>query len=59
MHMQSNLAGSILTLVERQRNGETTDQDLAKKVVDWFVSLGFDDTDINKASLDVYRKHPS
>jgi hypothetical protein len=44
-------------LIERQRNGETIDQGLVKKVVDSFVSLGLDETDINKASLDVYREH--
>jgi cullin 1 len=44
-------------LIERQRNGETIDQGLVKKVVDSFVLLGLDETDINKASLDVYREH--
>lgn len=51
------LAGAILRLIERQRNGETIDQGLVKKVVDSFVSLGLDETDINKASLDVYKEH--
>lgn len=32
------LAGAILRLIERQRNGETIDQGLVKKVVDSFVS---------------------
>jgi len=32
-------------------------QGLVKKVVDSFVSLGLDDTDTNKACLDVYRDH--
>ena len=60
IHVQgrsSNLAGVIVRLIERQRNGEGIDQGLVKKVVDSFVSLGLDDTDINKASLDVYREH--
>lgn len=56
-HMQSDLTGAILRLVERQRNGETIDQNLVKKVVDSFVSLGLDNTDINKTSLDFYREH--
>jgi len=55
--MQGNLVGAILRLVEHQRNGESIDQDLVKKVVDSFVSLGLDDTDINRASLDVYREY--
>ncbi|KAF8550830.1 Cullin-domain-containing protein [Imleria badia] len=60
LHVQSKhgkLAGAILRLIERQRNGETIDQGLVKKVVDSFVSLGLDETDINKASLDVYKEH--
>ncbi|KAJ8593849.1 Cullin-domain-containing protein [Rhizopogon salebrosus TDB-379] len=60
LHVQSKhtkLAGAILRLIERQRNGETIDQGLVKKVVDSFVLLGLDETDINKASLDVYREH--
>ncbi|KAG9308456.1 Cullin [Chiua virens] len=51
------LAGAILRLIERQRNGESIDQGLVKTVVDSFVSLGLDESDINKASLDVYKEH--
>ena len=51
------LAGAILRLIERHRNGEFIDQGLVKQVVDSFVSLGLDETDINKASLDVYKEH--
>ena len=54
---QSKLAGAILRLIERQRNGETIDQGLVKKVVDSFVSLGIDESDLNKASLDNYKEH--
>ena len=60
LHVQSKnqkLAGAILRLIERQRNGETIDQGLVKKVVDSFVSLGLDESDINKVSYDVYREH--
>ncbi|KAG2122604.1 Cullin [Suillus clintonianus] len=60
LHVQSKhtkLAGAILRLIEHQRNGETIDQGLVKTVVDSFVSLGLDESDINKASLDVYREH--
>ncbi|KAI0662263.1 Cullin-domain-containing protein [Cubamyces menziesii] len=60
MHVQSKnqkLAGAILRLIERQRNGETIDQGLVKKVVDSFVSLGLDESDINKVSYEVYRDH--
>ncbi|KAF5369550.1 hypothetical protein D9758_002557 [Tetrapyrgos nigripes] len=56
-HKQSKLAGAILRLIEHQRNGETIDQGLVKKVVDSFVSLGLDEADPNKACLDVYKEH--
>ena len=44
-------------LIERQRNGETVDQGLFKKVVDSFVSLGIDEYDLNKTSLNNYKEH--
>ena len=49
------LAGAVLRLIEKQRNGDSIDQTLVKKVVDSFVSLGLDESDTNKQSLDVYR----
>ncbi|KAI0042482.1 Cullin-domain-containing protein [Auriscalpium vulgare] len=60
MHIQNQqqkLAGAILKMIEQQRNGETVDQGLVKKVVDSFVSLGIDETDINKQSLENYKEH--
>lgn len=60
MHIQNKhqkLAGAVLRLIERQRNGETIDQGLVKKVVDSFVSLGLDESDINKVSYEVYKEH--
>ncbi|KAF7795181.1 hypothetical protein EIP86_006330 [Pleurotus ostreatoroseus] len=51
------LAGAVLRLIERQRNGDTIDQGLVKKVVDSFVSLGLDEGDINKVSYEVYKEH--
>ncbi|KJA24077.1 hypothetical protein HYPSUDRAFT_39219 [Hypholoma sublateritium FD-334 SS-4] len=54
---QTKLASAILRLIEDQRNGDVIDQGLVKKVVDSFVSLGLDDTDTNKACLDVYKDH--
>ncbi|KAH9161142.1 Cullin-domain-containing protein [Lactarius sanguifluus] len=60
LHIQgkhSKLAGAILRLIEHQRNGDTIDQGLVKKVVDSFVSLGIDESDLNKASLDNYKEH--
>ncbi|EIW58230.1 Cullin repeat-containing protein [Trametes versicolor FP-101664 SS1] len=51
------LSSAILQVIERERNGETIDQDLLKKVVDSFVSLGLDESDIGKISYDVYHEH--
>lgn len=51
------LAYGVLRLIEKQRNGETIDQTLVKKIVDSFVSLGLDESDTNKQSLDVYKEH--
>ena len=56
-YMQSNLAGAILGLVERERNGETIDHNLVKKVVDTFISLDINDTDLNTVSLNLYREY--
>jgi cullin 1 len=60
LHVQSKhrkLSGAILRLIELQRNGETIDQSLVKKVVDSFVSLGLDEADTNKTCLDIYKEH--
>jgi cullin 1 len=46
-----------LRLIEQQRNGETVDQGLVKQVIDSFVSLGIDETDLNKVSLSIYKEH--
>lgn len=51
------LSGAILQLVERERNGETIDGDLVKKVVDSFLFLGLDSGGIKHLSYDVYHEH--
>lgn len=48
---------AVLKIVEKQRNGETIEQSQVKSVVDSFVSLGLDETDSTKSTLDVYRYH--
>jgi cullin 1 len=48
---------AVLKLVEKQRNGETIDQLQVKAIVESFVSLGLDDNDPTKSTLDVYRLH--
>jgi len=57
MHIQkdnSKLSAATPRLITQQRNGETIDQGLVKKVVDSFVSLGLDNAHPNKECLDVY-----
>ncbi|KAH8804781.1 Cullin [Xylogone sp. PMI_703] len=46
---------AVLKLVERQRNGETIKHGQIKSIVDSFVSLGLDEADPTKSTLDVYR----
>ncbi|KAF9263079.1 Cullin repeat-containing protein [Marasmius fiardii PR-910] len=53
----ANLTGAILLLIERERNGETIDQNLVKKAVDSLVPLGVDDSDISKVCLNAYTEH--
>ena len=53
----SKLTGAILRLIERQRDGQKIDEELLKRVVGSFVSLGLDEADINGVSLDVYKEH--
>jgi len=48
---------AVLKLVEKQRNGETIEHNQIKQVVDSFVSLGLDDGDNTKTTLDIYRFH--
>ena len=48
---------AVLKMVEKQRNGETIEQSQIKSIVDSFVSLGLDETDSTKSTLDVYRWH--
>lgn len=48
---------AVLHLVEKQRNGETIEQGQVKAIVNSFVSLGLDETDSTKSTLDVYRFH--
>ncbi|OTB15661.1 hypothetical protein K445DRAFT_11893 [Daldinia sp. EC12] len=48
---------AVLMLVEKQRNGETIEHRQIKQVVDSFVSLGLDEHDATKSTLDTYRYH--
>ena len=54
---QESVMRSVLKLVEKQRNGETIEQGQIKSVVDSFVSLGLDESDSSKSTLDVYKEY--
>ncbi|KAF2417427.1 Cullin-domain-containing protein [Tothia fuscella] len=47
---------AVLKMVEKQRNGETIEQAQIKAVVESFVSLGLDESDSTKPTLDVYKE---
>ena len=53
--VQGKVMEAVLKLVEKQRNGETIDQMQIKAIVDSFVSLGLDENDSTKSTLEVYR----
>lgn len=55
--VSGRVMNAVLKLVEKQRNGETIEYGQIKQVVDSFVSLGLDDADPSKTTLDVYRYH--
>ncbi|KIW73647.1 hypothetical protein PV04_01746 [Phialophora macrospora] len=55
--VESKVIEAVLRLVEKQRNGETIDQMQIKAIVDSFVSLGLDELDSTKSTLDVYRMY--
>ncbi|PHH64141.1 hypothetical protein CDD80_1151 [Ophiocordyceps camponoti-rufipedis] len=55
--VSSKVMEAVLKLVEKERNGETIEHGQIKQVVDSFVSLGLDEADPSKSTLDVYRYH--
>ena len=55
MKVQLKVMDSVLKLVEKQRNGETIDQMQVKAIVESFVSLGLDENDSTKSTLEVYK----
>ncbi|KAI0482248.1 Cullin [Xylariaceae sp. FL0804] len=56
-HVNEKVMSAVLKLVEKQRNGETIEHGQIKQVVESFVSLGLDDHDASKSTLDIYRYH--
>lgn len=53
---KTSLTSALLKLIEAERNGATIDQGLVKKVLDSFISLGLDNSKLNKTCLDVYEE---
>ncbi|KAM0118966.1 ubiquitin ligase (cullin) of SCF [Aspergillus fumigatus] len=55
MKVHEKVMEAVLNLIEKQRNGETIEQSQIKNIVDSFVSLGLDENDSTKSTLEVYR----
>jgi cullin 1 len=57
MQIQDKVVHAVLKLIACQRNGDSIDSSLVKKIVESFVSLGMDDADAKKSTLDLYKKY--
>ncbi|KAI8809093.1 Cullin [Cladochytrium replicatum] len=57
MAVQTKVMNAVLKTIERQRNGDTIETSLIKKVVESFVSLGLDEIDSTKSTLEVYKDY--
>jgi cullin 1 len=53
--VHEDVMSAVLKMVEKQRNGETIEHNQIKAIVNSFVSLGLDESDPTKSTLDVYR----
>ncbi|OQD78246.1 hypothetical protein PENDEC_c001G01996 [Penicillium decumbens] len=56
-NIHGKVMDAVLNLIEKQRNGETIEQSQIKSIVDSFVSLGLDENDSKKSTLEVYRQY--
>ncbi|KAJ3189785.1 hypothetical protein HDU85_000069 [Gaertneriomyces sp. JEL0708] len=54
---QTKLMSAVLRLIQKQRDGETIDTSLVKKVSESFVALGLDETDTAKGNLEAYKTY--
>lgn len=57
MDTQEKVMAAVLKLVEKERNGETIERSQIKSVVDSFVSLGLDESDSTKSTLEIYKEY--
>lgn len=55
--VKDSLIEAVLDMIERQRNGEVIETTLIKHIVDSYVSLGLDEADPTKPTIDVYKEH--
>ncbi|TPX08445.1 uncharacterized protein E0L32_010062 [Thyridium curvatum] len=55
--ISTKVMDAVLKLVEKQRNGETIEYLQIKQILDSMVSLGLDEHDPSKTTLDTYRWH--
>lgn len=55
--VNENIMDAVLKMVEKHRQGESIEQARIKAIVDSFVSLGLDESDPSKGTLDCYRFH--
>ncbi|KAF7713167.1 Cullin-1 [Penicillium ucsense] len=56
-NVHEKVMDAVLNLIEKQRNGETIEQSQIKSIVDSFVSLGLDENDSKRSTLEVYRQY--
>ncbi|KAI5284871.1 hypothetical protein KEM54_001005 [Ascosphaera aggregata] len=57
LKIEESLMLAVLNLVEKQRNGETIEQTQIKAIVDSYVSLGLDQNDTSKTTLEIYQTY--
>ncbi|KAI8921498.1 Cullin [Entophlyctis helioformis] len=55
--LQDKVIKAVIKSVAKQRNGETIDTGIIKTVVESYVSIGFDENDSRKSTLDVYKSY--
>eukprot|EP00842_Homolaphlyctis_polyrhiza_P002961 jgi/Hompol1/3666/HPOL_003315-RA len=57
VRLQERVVKAALKSITKQRNGETIDGGLIKTVVESYVSIGLDENDTRKTTLDVYKTY--